>query len=235
MPQPQGHPPDELPDELPDEPLALAVEWLAWATRARLQPNPNAMVLATADARGRPSARVVLCKDIQPQIGCVTFFSNYGSRKGAELSANPYAAAVMHWDSWRRQIRLEGPVTRSSDAESDAYFAARPWQSRIGAWASDQSAPIGSRALLEQAIERTARRFGVPSPSDVQGDAAAADPGVPIPRPPHWGGYHLWPETVELWVEGTARLHDRARWTRPLERQAAGFRGGHWLATRLQP
>jgi pyridoxamine 5'-phosphate oxidase len=219
-----------LPQELPPEPLQVVAQWLAEAVQAALQPNPNAMVLATAGAHGAPSARVVLCKDIRVQPGYVTFFTNYHSRKGRELAGNPRAAAVMHWDALGRQVRLEGRVTPAGAAESDAYFGSRPWQSRLGAWASAQSEPIGSHAQLVQAFERAAQRFGTPSPA-----AAPAAVAVAIPRPPHWGGYHLWIDAVELWVEGPARLHDRARWQRSLTPSASGFTAGPWSATRLQP
>ncbi len=222
-----------LPDPLPDEPLEVAAAWLAEATRAQVQPNPNAMVLATADQHGQPSARVVLCKDIRPRPGFVTFYTNFESRKGTELAANPRAAVVMHWDRLHRQVRIEGPVTPGSAADSDNYFASRAWQSRVGAWASRQSTAVSSRAALASAVDRAAQRFGVPSP--LQSAEDAPDPGVPIPRPPHWGGYRLWAETVELWVEGAARLHDRARWSRKLEPIIDGFEGGRWSATRLQP
>jgi pyridoxamine 5'-phosphate oxidase len=222
-----------LPDPLPSEPLALVADWLAQATRAAIQPNPNAMVLATADQHGQPSARVVLCKEIRPQPGYLTFFSNYESRKGTELAANPHAAVVMHWDRLRRQVRIEGPVVPVSAEESDAYFASRAWQSRIGAWASRQSASVPSRAALAAAVDRTARRFGAPSPLQSADDAP--DPGVEIPRPPNWGGYQLWAESLELWVEGAGRLHDRARWSRKLEPASAGFTAGVWSVTRLQP
>jgi pyridoxamine 5'-phosphate oxidase len=233
MPQPKPLHKEYLPEPLPAEPLALVADWLAQATRAKVQPNPNAMVLATVDAAGAPSARVVLCKEIRPDAGYITFFTNYLSRKGADLAANAHAAVVMHWDVLRRQVRLEGRVTRTTAAESDAYFASRAWQSRVGAWASEQSAPIASRSELVRATDAAARRLGVPTPT--ASDDVAPDPGVAIPRPPHWGGYHLWVESVELWVEGAARLHDRARWTRTLEREGAGFRSGPWSATRLQP
>jgi pyridoxamine 5'-phosphate oxidase len=222
-----------LPETLPEQPLQLLARWLEDATRSRVQPNPNAMVLATANTQAMPSARVVLCKDLKLEPGYVTFFSNYDSRKGHELDTNPRAAAVMHWDTLRRQVRLEGRITRASAAESDAYFASRAWQSRLSAWASRQSEPIGSRDAMEQAIEAAARRFGAPSP--LQADAAAADPGALIARPPHWGGYHLWIETLELWAEGAGRLHDRARWQRRLTAAGSGFEGGPWSATRLQP
>ena len=137
---------EHLPDQLPAEPLTLVADWLSQAARANVQPNPNAMVLATVDAQGAPSARVILCKEIRPDTGYITFFTNYLSRKGAELSANTRAAVVMYWDVLHRQVRLEGRVTPTTAAESDAYFASRTWQSRIGAWASEQSAPIASRA-----------------------------------------------------------------------------------------
>jgi pyridoxamine 5'-phosphate oxidase len=224
---------EHLPEPLPAEPLALVAQWLADAQRAKVQPNANAMVLATVDAHGAPSARVVLCKEIRPDTGYITFYTNYLSRKGAELSGNARAAAVMYWDVLHRQVRLEGVVSTTTTAESDAYFASRAWQSRIGAWASQQSKPIASRSELERASEQAARRFGVPSPTT--SDDLAPDPGVAIPRPPHWGGYHLWVEAVELWTEGVARLHDRARWTRSLVPAGGGFTGGAWTATRLQP
>jgi pyridoxamine 5'-phosphate oxidase len=222
-----------LPEPLPAEPLQLLARWLEEALQARVQPNPDAMVLATADANAVPSARVVLCKELRAEPGYVTFFSNYDSRKGRELAANARAAAVMHWDTLRRQARLEGRITRVTAAESEAYFVSRAWQSRLSAWASRQSEPVASRTAMQQAVEGAARRFGAPSP--LQLDAAAADPGVPIPRPAHWGGYHLWIEALELWVEGAGRLHDRARWQRTLRAVDGGFEGGPWHATRLQP
>jgi pyridoxamine 5'-phosphate oxidase len=221
-----------LPDPLPPEPLEVAAAWMTEATERAVQPNPNAMVLATADAQGIPAARVVLCKELQPRPGYLTFYTNYQSRKGRELDTNPRAAAVMHWDALHRQVRVEGRVTRTSAAQSDAYFASRAWQSRIGAWASEQSEPVATRGDLYVAVARVAAQFGAPTPD---ADLAAPDPGVVIPRPPHWGGYHLWVEAVELWVEGSGRIHERARWTRALLPAAGGFTPGPWSALRLQP
>jgi pyridoxamine 5'-phosphate oxidase len=222
-----------LPDPLPAEPLALALEWLNEATRLGTQPNPNSMVLATVAPDGAPSARVVLAKAIVTQPGYVVFYTNYRSRKGRELESNPAAAAVMHWDQLHRQVRIEGVVTRSPQTESDAYFALRPWPSRLGAWASAQSEPVASRTALRESVTAAARRFGVPVPGSGN---ESSTPAAPIPRPPHWGGYRLHARAVELWVEGEARIHDRARWSRPLTIGADGeVSPGSWSATRLQP
>ena len=205
---------------LPAEPLMVASVWLAEAWRRRLQPNPNAMTLATATLEGWPAARIVLCKDVVGVPGYVVFYTNFQSRKGLELSANPRAAAVMHWDHMRRQVRIEGLVETAPAADSDAYFASRARQSRVGAWASAQSRPVASREALLAQVHEATQRFA-------EGE---------VPRPSFWGGYRLWAEAVELWVEGEARIHDRARWTRALERGEDGsIRPGPWSATRLQP
>jgi pyridoxamine 5'-phosphate oxidase len=205
---------------LPAEPLMITSDWLAEAWRRRLQPNPNAMTLATATPAGLPAARIVLCKDVVGVPGYVVFYTNFQSRKGLELAANPRAAAVMHWDHMHRQVRIEGLVETAPAADSDAYFASRARGSRIGAWASAQSRPVASREALLAAVREATARFG-------EGE---------VPRPSFWGGYRLWADAVELWVEGDARIHDRARWTRTLERAADGsLRPGPWSATRLQP
>ena len=223
---------DRLADPLPAEPLETAAAWLAEAWQLRAQPNPNSMTLATSTLDGRPSARIVLCKEIVARPGYVVFYTNYRSRKGRELAENPRAAAVLHLDALHCQVRLEGLVEPSPVAESDAYFASRALQSRIGAWASAQSEPIASRERLRAAVDETARRFGV-DPRAAEVDTAH---GVRVPRPPHWGGYRLWAEAVELWVEGAARIHDRARWMRTLRaRQGGGMEAGAWSVTRLQP
>jgi len=226
-------PSEFLPDPLPEEPLAVAGAWLKEAFAAGLQPNPNAMVLATSGTDGQPSARVVLCRDIVPQPGFLVFYTNYLSVKGKQLKDNPRAAVVLHWDALHRQVRVEGPIAFAPAADSDRYFAARAWPKRVAAWASAQSAPLDSRAALLKSVADTAARFGTPVPG-----APGADERVDheVPRPPHWGGYRLWAEAVELWVEGDARMHDRARWTREIARAKDGsFRSGPWSATRLQP
>jgi pyridoxamine 5'-phosphate oxidase len=225
-------PPTELlPDPLPAEPLEVAAAWLVQAWELARQPNPNAFSLATSTPTGVPSVRIVLCKAIVARPGYVVFYTNYRSRKGRELAENPRAAAVMHWDHLHRQVRVEGVIETAPTEDSDTYFASRALQSRIGAWASQQSEPLASRAQLLRAVEESARRFGVKPEA-----AAAATIEAPVPRPPHWGGYRLWAEAVELWVEGEARIHDRARWSRTLTRRNDGaFEAGPWAATRLQP
>jgi pyridoxamine 5'-phosphate oxidase len=222
-----------LPETLPGDPLPILESWMAAAWQRRLQPNPNAMVLATSDPAGGLSARVVLCKKIVPHPGYLLFYTNYRSPKGRQLEQNPRAAAVIHWDALHRQVRIEGPVVQASAADSDAYFASRPWQSRLGAWASVQSEPVASREHLKQAMLAMAKRFGTPPPGH---RSTEDDAEVVIPRPPHGGGYELWVEKLELWVEGEARIHDRARWTRTLRPGAGGsFDPGPWTALRLQP
>jgi pyridoxamine 5'-phosphate oxidase len=208
-----------LPSSLPTDPMPLLEQWFVGACAAKAQPNPDAMALATATPDGRPSARIVLCKRFVADPGYVVFFTNYSSRKGGELAANPRAAAVFHWDDHGRQARLEGPIVRSPAAESDEYFASRALDSRIGAWASLQSLPLDSRRTLLKRVAAEAARFG-----------------THVPRPPHWGGYRLWPEAVELWVSGAFRVHDRARWTRSLGPAAGdGYEPGPWQSTRLFP
>jgi pyridoxamine 5'-phosphate oxidase len=225
-------PTEFLPDPLPANPLALATTWLTEAWRRAEQPNPNAMVLATVDATGQPSARVVLCKEIVAEPGYLRFYTNYRSRKGRELEGNPRAAITMHWDHAHRQVRIEGRVALAPAGDSDAYFTSRPWQRQIGAWASAQSEPIDSRQALLAAVETTAARFGAPVPGP---EDSVTPAGVQIPRPPHWGGYWLWASAVELWVEGAARIHDRVRYTRTLNADGETLRPGAWRAERLQP
>jgi pyridoxamine 5'-phosphate oxidase len=223
---------ETLPDPLPANPLEMAREWLAQAQHAASQPNPNAMVLATVDGRGRPSARVVLCKEIAAQQGYILFYTNYRSRKGGELEANPRAAVVFHWDHLHRQVRAEGQVQVLAETENDAYFRTRAWQSQLGAWASQQSQPVKSREALVEAVAREARRFGIPY--EGPGTAEPEPVSVQLPRPANWGGYRLYVDAMELWVEGEYRIHDRARWNRPLANGHADTTAP-WISTRLQP
>jgi pyridoxamine 5'-phosphate oxidase len=224
---------ETLPDPLPANPLALAAQWLAQARSDAAQPNPDSMILATVDGSGHPSARVVLCKDIDAAAGFILFYTNYQSRKGRELKMNPRAAVVFHWDYRHRQVRAEGRVEALSDAENDAYFRTRPWQSRLGAWASQQSEPVQSRAVLAASVAAAARRFGIPYGGP--GTEEPQDVNAEVPRPSHWGGYRLRADAVELWVEGEFRIHDRARWTRTPDLKQDVDAATTWSVSRLQP
>ena len=225
---------DRLPEELPDDPMQWADAWLREAIANGAQRNPNSMTLATVDAEGQPSARVVLCKDLVADPGYLVFHTNYRSRKARDLADHPKVAAVFHWDSLGRQVRIEGIAVRSPEPESDAYFATRAWGSRLGAWGSDQSAPIRSRDALIAQVKERAAELGLVLEGDTQ--TLAVEPPPALPRPPHWGGIRIWASAIELWVEGRDRIHDRAFWTRALSRvDDYSFSATAWSGTRLQP
>ena len=191
-----------------DDPVDIARRWLKEAETS--EPNdPNAIALATVDASGMPNVRMVLLKEIE-ENGFL-FYTNYGSVKGSELSATAKASFVIHWKSLRRQIRVRGHVERESGEQADAYFSSRSVNSRLGAWASDQSKPLNSRAELVAQLEKAKKG---------QGD----DPK----RPPHWGGFRIVPVEIEFWADGAHRLHDRFRWDR-------ADVGREWGVTRLSP
>ena len=194
-------------DLLPD-PIALAQRWFADAQAAGIEQH-DAMTLATATPDGRPSARAVLLKGIDARG--FAFFTNYDSRKGRELDANPRAALVLLWIPLQRQVRVTGSVARLDAEESDAYFATRPRGSQLGAWASQQSRPLPDRAELERRWEALDERYG----------------GEAVPRPSHWGGYRVEPDEIEVWQGRANRLHDRFAYTRTPD--------GGWTHVRLQP
>jgi pyridoxamine 5'-phosphate oxidase len=189
------------------DPFTLFAEWMAEARLTELN-DPNAMTLATIGADGAPDARIVLLKG-QDDRGLV-FYTNYESRKGRELAADPRATLVFHWKSLQRQVRVEGRVEPVNAAEADAYFAGRPRLSKIGAWASDQSRPLAERAELERRLAEAEARF----PTD------------DVARPPHWSGFRLLPQRFEFWRDMPYRLHDRLILTRD---------GGSWVPSRLFP
>ncbi len=191
------------------DPIVEFARWFAEAQEAQL-PEPNAMTLATATATGAPSARIVLLKAFDER-GFV-FFTDYRSRKGGELEANPRAALVFYWGELERQVRITGTVTVTSKEESERYFRSRPLGSRLGAWASHQSRVIPGRAVLESDLKEVEQRFG-------EGD---------VPLPPYWGGFRVEPETIEFWQGRESRLHDRIRYVRE-----GG--GKDWRVERLSP
>lgn len=190
------------------DPMVEFARWFAEAQEAQV-PEPNAMTLATADAQGGPSARIVLLKGFDER-GFV-FFTDYRSRKGEELAANPRVALVFYWGELERQVRITGRTSRTTPAESEEYFRSRPLGSRLGAWVSHQSRVIPSRSVLEEGLREVEARF----------------PDGDVPLPPHWGGYRVAPETIEFWQGRPSRLHDRLRYT-------PDGRGG-WTRERLAP
>lgn len=191
-----------------DDPFVIARQWLEEAQKS--EPNdPNAMALATVDADGMPDVRMVLLKEIGDQS--FVFYTNYESAKGRQLDLSGKAALVLHWKSLRRQIRVRGTVTREEGAKADAYYASRPLQSRIGAWASAQSREIAGRQALLAEVARQGRRQGL-NPA----------------RPPFWGGYRIRPVQFEFWADGAFRLHDRFLWLFDREKRT-------WQIRRLAP
>ena len=177
------------------DPYALFDAWFAEARESEIN-DSNAMALATADASGKPAVRMVLLKGHGPDAdgtGGFIFYTNLESRKGGELAVNPNVALLFHWKSLRRQIRIEGPVRRVTDATADAYFATRARDSQLGAWASDQSRPLDSRATFEARFEAAKAQFD----------------GQNVPRPPHWTGHIVTPQRIEFWQDREFRLHER--------------------------
>lgn len=195
------------------DPFDVFADWMAEAERS--EPNdPNAMALATADANGVPSVRMVLLKGVDPR-GFV-FYTNTESRKGEQLLANAHAALCFHWKTLKRQIRVEGAVETVTDAEADAYFDSRPRDSRIGAWASQQSRPMEGRWELEKRVAQFAAKFAIGH----------------VPRPPHWTGFRILPRRIEFWQDRPFRLHERIVFTRTV---MAGETPGAWTTERLFP
>lgn len=231
-----------LPTDLRFSPFKIVSRWFNEAVELAWQPNPNNMVISTVKESTQkktaqasvldnealeekvyvPDARVVLCKDVNIEKGYLVFYTNYQSDKGEQLKLNANATALFHWDNLGRQVRISGKIMKSPVMESENYFNSRDPLSRVGAWASDQSQSIKSREDLLNRVKEEQERF---KPA-----------GENIPRPPHWGGYRLWANKVELWISHPGRIHDRAVWTRDIkDQQEDQFHFSKWSSTRLQP
>lgn len=191
-----------------DNPFDIVRSWMGEAEKTELN-DPNAIALSTVDAEGMPNVRMVLLKDIEEDA--FVFYSNYESVKAGELDQAGRAAFVLHWKSLQRQVRVRGHVSREDGPQADAYYASRSLKSRLGAWASDQSRPLASRASLMAKVAKV-----------------TAEHGTNPARPPHWGGFRITPVEIEFWADGAFRLHDRFRWTRELKQKK-------WTVRRLNP
>ena len=191
-----------------DDPFEIARRWLAEAEASEIN-DPNAIALSTVDTDGMPNVRMVLLKEIEADA--FVFYTNYESRKGQEIEAAGKAAFVLHWKSLHRQIRVRGTVVREEGEKADAYYASRSLKSRLGAWASQQSKPLGSRTELMAEVAKLTAKLG-PNPS----------------RPPFWGGFRIRPTEIEFWADGAFRLHDRFRWVKRGEKIT-------WEISRLSP
>jgi pyridoxamine 5'-phosphate oxidase len=223
---------DQLPERLPDDPMPLFTQWFEDGMReaSASVPMPDAMALATASREGEPTVRYVLCKQVDPR-GAVHFFTNFQSRKATDLIDNPRAAGVFYWPARARQARVEGNVQRLTDQQNDAYFATRPLISRIGAWASRQSQPLESRQAFARDLIEACKHLRVDP-----GALFSAGPAIDVARPPHWGGFRLQIQRLELWIGAEGRLHDRAEWVRDLpDPTTAAAAPTPWRATRLYP
>jgi len=210
-------------------PLLLLQSWLNEAMELDLQPNPDTMAIATSNSQGLPNVRMVLCKEINTEEGYVVFYTNYNSVKSMEIKENPKCSALFHWDKLGYQIRIRGEILQSPDEENDAYFASRHLGSQVGAWASNQSDPVVDRQALDDQFRKILDRFNLTNESITRNEQK-------IPRPPHWGGYRLWIEEIEFWLNQKDRLHDRLHFRRVLTISSEGIETEKkWAVKRLQP
>ena len=210
-------------------PLLLLQSWLNEAMELDLQPNPDTMAIATSNSQGLPNVRMVLCKEINTEEGYVVFYTNYNSVKSLEIKENPKCSALFHWDKLGYQIRISGEILQSPDEENDTYFASRHLGSQVGAWASNQSNPVEDREALDDQFKKILDRFNLTSESITRNEQK-------IPRPPNWGGYRLWIEEIEFWLNQKDRLHDRLHFRRALTISSEGIETEKkWTVKRLQP
>ena len=218
-----------LSQSMTQNPLLLLQSWFNEALELDLQPNPDTMVIATSNSQGLPNVRMVLCKEINTEEGYVVFYTNYNSVKSMEIKENPKCSALFHWDKLGYQIRIRGEILQSPDEENDAYFASRHLGSQVGAWASNQSNPVVDRQALDDQFRKILDRFNLTNESITRNEKK-------IPRPPHWGGYRLWIEEIEFWLNQKDRLHDRLHFKRALTISSEDIETEkNWTVKRLQP
>lgn len=218
-----------LSQSMTKNPILLLQSWLNEAMELDLQPNPDTMAIATSNSQGLPNVRMVLCKEINTKEGYVVFYTNYNSVKSLEIKENPKCSALFHWDKLGYQIRIRGEILQSPDEENDTYFASRHLGSQVGAWASNQSNPVEDREALDDQFKKILDRFNLTSESITRNEQK-------IPRPPNWGGYRLWIEEIEFWLNQKDRLHDRLHFRRALTISSGGIETEKkWTVKRLQP
>ena len=210
-------------------PVLILKEWMDEVAQSKIQPNPNSMSISTIDANGRPNSRMVLCKEINEELGYLVFYTNYQSNKSKEIGVNNECSGLFHWDTFGYQVRVRGIIVKSPEAESDNYFATRDIGSQLSAWASHQSQIVEDRESLDNQFQQAMDKFNVKE-SELESSE------INIPRPEFWGGYRIWISEIELWLNQKDRFHDRLSFKRKLATTSSGFETSNdWVIKRLQP
>ena len=210
-------------------PVLILKEWMDEVVEAKIQPNPNSMSISTIDANNRPNSRMVLCKEINEELGYLVFYTNYQSNKSKEIGVNNECSGLFHWDTFGYQVRVRGIIVKSPEAESDNYFATRDIGSQLSAWSSHQSQIVEDRESLDDHFQQAMDKFNLK-------DSELESSDINIPRPEFWGGYRIWIREIELWLNQKDRFHDRLLFTRKLVATTSGIEASnHWVIKRLQP
>ena len=210
-------------------PILVLKEWIGEARKSEIQPNPNTMSISTVDSMGCPNSRMVLCKEINEDLGYLIFYTNYNSKKSKEIESHNNCSALFHWDPLGYQVRIRGKLIKSPNHESDNYFSTRKVGSQLSAWASNQSDHIENRESLDNQFQEIMKRFDI-----LDSDLDSTE--IKIPRPDFWGGYRIWVKEIELWLNQNDRFHDRLSFKRDLIKTSSGFDSKNdWVVKRLQP
>ena len=210
-------------------PVLILKEWMDEVVESKIQPNPNSMSISTIDANDRPNSRMVLCKEINEELGYLVFYTNYKSNKSKEIGVNNECSGLFHWDTFGYQVRVRGIIVKSPEVESDNYFATRDIGSQLSAWASHQSQIVEDRESLDNQFQQAMDKFNLK-----ESELESSD--INIPRPKFWGGYRIWIREIELWLNQKDRFHDRLLFTRKLVTTSSGIEASnHWVIKRLQP